>query len=362
MNSARPSPPADAIAYGPPRRAAVWGTGHLGVELIRACVRRGDVDPVAAIVTDPAKHGRDLGDIAGLGFTLGAEASTDVDAVLARDDIDVVFYTGIGESKDIAASLEKAVRAGKDAVTYCAVAHPATALGPGGAEALDAAARETGKHVLCTGFGPGFLTDVLPVVLASCSVDWNSLSVRLVAPMDTFGGLLLDAYGVGQPPGEHTPVESRLSFMESLGIIVESLSVEVAESKEQWEPIISDRRRTGGARDVEAGMVTGVRRLFTARTTAGRTITIEIIFMYMLDPERDAMQEEYVVDVVGGGPGAGARASLTGGWSPDAYPATAASGLNALPGLLSLPPGLYNPAQVPFAVRRPGWRSVRAGA
>ena len=38
----------------------------------------------------------------------------------------------------------------------------------------------------------------------------------------------------------------------------------------------------------------------------------------------------------------------------------AACGLNALPGLRSLPPGMYTSAQVPFGVKTPNWRSVRA--
>ncbi len=58
-----------------PLRIALWGTGHMGVELIRAAVTRGDTVLAGAIVTDPAKEGRDLGELAGLGEKLG-EAAT----------------------------------------------------------------------------------------------------------------------------------------------------------------------------------------------------------------------------------------------------------------------------------------------
>jgi hypothetical protein len=140
--------------------------------------------------------------------------------------------------------------------------------------------------------------------------------------------------------------------------VVDALGVDVASSEEHWEPLVSDRRRTGGAAVVEPGRVGGVSRTYRATTSAGRTVTVELVAMYMLDEELDGLQEEYSVHVEGG-PGAGAHAVLSGGWSPDPYPATAACGLNALPGLRSLPPGLYTAAQVPFAVKRAEWRTIR---
>jgi hypothetical protein len=349
------SPPADRVAGREPFRCAVWGTGHMGVELTRAAVARGDAVPVAAIVTDPEKEGRDLGELSGLD-PLGAPATRDAAAVLARDDIDVVFFCGIAGTREIADALARVVRAGKEAVTFSAIAHPATALGARAAQELDEVAREAGHRILGTGLAPGFLVDVLPVVLASVSVTWTSITARAVLPMDDWGDMTLDAYGIGMPPGSHAPSTSRLSFLESVGIVVDALGVDVAHSEERFEPIVSTRRRKG-RRVIEPGMSTGVRRVYRATTSAGREVTVEIVGVYMLDEQLDGLREEYVVDV-DGGPGAGVRAQLSGGWSPDPYPATAAAGLSALPGLVSLPPGLYNAAQVPFAVRRPDWPSA----
>jgi 4-hydroxy-tetrahydrodipicolinate reductase len=354
MMSARPT---DLVTPRDPLRAAVWGTGHMGVELTKACLRRGDVVPVAAIVTSSEKDGLDLGEIAGVGV-LGAPASTDADRVLARDDIDVVFYAGIGSTEFIADALGRTVDAGKDGITFSALAHPGTALGPEAAGALDERARSAGKHILGTGLAPGFITDVLAVAVASTSVDWTAIRVRVVVPMDNWGALTLDAYGIGKPPGGHAPVGGRLSFLESVATVIDALGVDVASSEETWEPVVSERVLSGGAVVVGPGTVGGVTRTYRATTSAGRTVTVELAARYMLDEDVDGLREEYSVEVDGGA-AAGARASLTGGWSPDPYPATAACGLNALPGLRSLPPGMYTAAQVPFAVKTGVWRSVR---
>lgn len=333
-----------------PIRCAVWGTGHMGVELTRAAVRRGDVHPVAAIVTDPAKAGRDLGEIAGLDRRLDAPATLDADAVLARDDIDVVFFCGIAGSNEIAAALARIVRAGKEAVTFSGLAHPPTAIGVAAARELDRVARDAGHRILSTGLAPGLMIDVLPVALAACCVDWDSISVRVVAPMDDWGDLLLDAYGIGKPPGGHADTASRLSFLESVGMMADALGVDIAESSESFEAMVAEQR-LAGRRTIDPGLSRGARRRFSATTGTGQTLSIEMLIVYLLDETRDGLREECTIEITGG-PSSGVKATLSGGWSPDPYPATAACGLNALPGLLSLPPGLYNAAQVPFAAPR----------
>jgi 2,4-diaminopentanoate dehydrogenase len=349
--------PSDTVRKGPPIRCAVWGTGHMGVELTRAALARGDVQPVAAIVTDPAKDGRDLGELCGLGVDLGAPASLAADAVLARDDVDVVFFCGNADSAHVADALRQTVLAGKDAVAFSGLAHPATAIGPGPARELDRVAREAGHRILGTGLAPGFLIDALPVVLASASVDWTAIKARAVMPMDDWGDMTLDAYGIGMAPGSHHPTGSRLSFLESAGIVADALGVDIARSEETFAAILADRpieRR----RRVEPGASRGVRRTYCVTTSAGRTITIEMVAVYGFDEAFDDLREQYVVEVEGKNPGSGVRAELSGGWSPDPYPATAACGLNALPGLLSLSPGLYTVAHVPFAVPRGDWPSA----
>jgi hypothetical protein len=348
---------AHGSASSRPLRLALWGTGHMGVELTRAVIARDDTVLVGAIVSDPAKEGRDLGDLAGLDRRLDVAATLDADSVLERDDIDVVFFTGTGGTQEITQSMIRIAMAGKDAVTFSAIAHPATALGPEAAGELHEIARRAGVHILGTGMAPGFLLDVVPVVLASCCVTWTSISARAVIPMNDWGAATLDAYGIAKAPGNHTPPGSRLSFLECVGTIVDALGVDAAEKTESWEPLVSDRRRSGGAAVVEPGQVGGVHRTYGARTTDGRTITVELIAIYMLDEELDNVTVETTVHVEGPD-SANASATLTGGWSPDPYPATAAVGLNALPGLRSLPPGLYNAAQIPFAVQRPDWPTV----
>ena len=76
--------------------AAVWATGRAGRVIVEAGLTRPWLTFRGGIVYSPAKEGLDLGEACGLDVRLDAPVSMDIDAVLARPDIDVVFYAGLG--------------------------------------------------------------------------------------------------------------------------------------------------------------------------------------------------------------------------------------------------------------------------
>jgi hypothetical protein len=157
----------DQVAYADHRTRGggemdkIGATGHAGRVIVEAGLTRPWLELRGGIVYDPQKDGLDLGEACGLDARIGATVSTDVDAVLARPDIDVVFYTGIGSPTEVAEACLRANRAGKDAITISGLVHPRTVLGEAAAAELDAASRETGRRILGTGFWD-YLTITLP--------------------------------------------------------------------------------------------------------------------------------------------------------------------------------------------------------
>ena len=75
-------------AVGPgrrPVRAVVYGVGAMGSIMTRLLVEKG-AQLVGAIGRSPGKVGRDLGDVAGLGFKLGVCVGDDPAEVMAHAD------------------------------------------------------------------------------------------------------------------------------------------------------------------------------------------------------------------------------------------------------------------------------------
>jgi hypothetical protein len=68
-----------------PRRVAVWGTGGVGAIALDAIARRADLDLVSVHVHDPAKAGRDAGELVGRP-AVGVSTSDDLAVLHAAVD------------------------------------------------------------------------------------------------------------------------------------------------------------------------------------------------------------------------------------------------------------------------------------
>lgn len=96
----------------------VWGTGNVGRAAVRAVAAHPAPDLTAVPAADPAKVGRDAGELAGLDERLGVAATDDVGAVPAARPRAVVSAAS-GEIRPDAApeDIARAVRSGAVVVT-----------------------------------------------------------------------------------------------------------------------------------------------------------------------------------------------------------------------------------------------------
>lgn len=63
-------------------RVVIWGPGEIGGAVVRAALQRDDIEIVGAKVFNPQKHGKDLGELVGIG-PIGIKATTSKDAIKA---------------------------------------------------------------------------------------------------------------------------------------------------------------------------------------------------------------------------------------------------------------------------------------
>src|ERR1700712_840975 len=82
-------------------RVVVWGTGNAGRPAIRAVAAHADLELVGVVVSNPAKVGRDAGELAFV-EPLGVLATDDVTVAYA-DDVDAVVYTATADTRPEAA-------------------------------------------------------------------------------------------------------------------------------------------------------------------------------------------------------------------------------------------------------------------
>jgi hypothetical protein len=330
--------------------AAVWATGRAGREIVRAGLTRPWLEFRGGIVFAEAKEGLDLGEACGLDVWLGAPVSADIDAVLARPDIDVVFYAGLGTPTEVAGACLRANRAGKDAITIAGLVHPNTILGAAATAELDAGAKAAGRRILGTGFWD-YLTITLPLASVSNVLSFDEIRLERVADTTLWGHGILRDEGIGGPlEAAGGGFMMRNFLVEAMMLLGESCGLEIDEPVFESVPVLSEVRRERAGYLVEPGTICGYDRRLAANVRGGGRLVSLWRGRFDLQPQRDGMEGSAKV-VVEGEPNF--ETIVRGDLFLDTYPPTGARAIAAVRPLMALAPGLHTIDQL---AQRPGYR------
>ena len=178
-------------------RTIHYGIGAIGAEVVRLVLNRSDIEIVGAIDTNAAKVGKDLGEAAGLGRNLGLTVSYDAEPLLKDVYADVVVHSTSSSLTEVFPQLMALVSAEKSVISSCEELAFPWARYPDISRRLDRRARETGVRVLGTGINPGFVMDLLPLVLATACQQVKAIRVKRHVDVGTRRIQLQRKAGVG---------------------------------------------------------------------------------------------------------------------------------------------------------------------
>ncbi|WP_372579079.1 NAD(P)H-dependent amine dehydrogenase family protein [Ruegeria hyattellae] len=152
------------------KRVIVYGVGAMGAIITRLLFEKG-VEIVGSIGRSPTKVGRDLGDVAGLGKTLGVEVENDPDRVLSRGaDVAVVCVSSYLDAMHD--HFARCLKHGVNVVTIEEETVFPWTTAPEHARSLDALAKENGVTLAASGAQDVFWLNLVTTLLgASHRVD-----------------------------------------------------------------------------------------------------------------------------------------------------------------------------------------------
>jgi len=187
-----------------PYRVVAWSTGNVGRHAIAGIDARPDLELVGVWVSNPDKVGRDAGELAGLGRTLGVAATDDVEAIFALEP-DVIVHTAMADDRLFEAleDLARILAAGINVVSSGPVflQYPYGVVDEGMYTPVVEAAVAGGVSLFVNGVDPGFANDALPLVLSGVSEQIDEVRVAEVLNYATYnqGMVLFDIMGFGRP-------------------------------------------------------------------------------------------------------------------------------------------------------------------
>jgi 2,4-diaminopentanoate dehydrogenase len=156
------------------------GLGPIGAAVVRQVAERKGFRIVGAADIDPAKAGRDLGEVAGVGRTLRVKVSGDVRKAIKAAKPDVVVLCTSSSLKRVLPQMQEIIKLKVPIVsTTEELAYP-TRANMKYARAIHQLARKAKVAVLGTGVNPGFVMDALPIALTGVCERVESLRIDRV--------------------------------------------------------------------------------------------------------------------------------------------------------------------------------------
>ncbi len=325
----------------------LMGLGAVGAGLARSLADRRDVEIVAAIDTHPARAGKDLGEVVGLGRPVGVQVAYDADAVLAQTDASTVLHTADAGLTSVYQQILGCIDAGKNVISNCEELTFPWARYPELAERLDEHARQAGVCVLGASVNPGFIMDTLPVLLTVACERVTCLRVKRIADASPERLDVRTRCGIGLSPQgfQRAAAEGAVGYAglrESASMVADTLGWHLDEIVEGIEPILATGRVKTAYFSVEKGCVTGLKQQAVGLAGGREMLRLEIEVSLGAKESRDE------IDIDGQPP---VRVVVPGGIDGEA--ATVAVMINCLPTIAySGATGLLSMRDMPIAPHR----------
>jgi 2,4-diaminopentanoate dehydrogenase len=269
-----PSPsaaPAAAPADGP-YRVAQWSTGTIGARALRAIVEHPNLILAGVYSHSPDKQGRDAAELCGTDTPTGIAATGDIGELLGATP-DCVLY--MPQSCDID-EVCRILAAGANIVTTAGVFHHPGSMDPAVRARVEAACEAGGTSIHSTGSSPGFITEAVPLVLASIQRRLDTLSIQEYADLSQRNSpaILFDVMGFGGPPGDFAQVRLdhlRNSFGPSLRLLADGIGQPLDEVTATGEVATATRTFDIAAGTIPQGTV-AAQRITISGVHRGRTV------------------------------------------------------------------------------------------
>ena len=270
-------------------RVIQFGLGPIGCATARLVAERKGLRLVGGVDIDPAKIGRDLGEVAGIG-ALGIPVAATLEEALAREPADAALHTTSSYFPQFADQVKELLRAGLDVVSTSEELSFPWHDNAEEAAVLHQVGVEAGRTIMGTGVNPGFLMDSLPLFLTSISQAVEHISVRRVVNASKRRGPFQAKIGSGMTPEAFMEKmeEGRMGHVglpESIAMIFDTLGQTLSRYESSVEPVIANSLTETEHFSVAPGMVKGLHQTAGGFTSDGELVSLT--FIAALDSEED---------------------------------------------------------------------------
>ena len=264
-------------------KVVIWGLGSMGSGIANMVLSKKGFTIVGAIDMDPSKVGKKLYEV------LGAQANEDNSCVVTKNAEDVIkkgfadvcLMATASFTKIVFPLIKMAAEAGMNVVTTAEEMSYPRALDPDLSDKLDKIAKDNKVSILGTGVNPGFIMDLVVIMLTGVCDKVDSLNVKRINDLACFGKAVMVEQGIGLKPEEFVQgvkdntVDGHVGFLQSFGMFEEAFGLKFNNIRQEKEPIVTSVPRATDIVSVKPGEVAGCRQLGYANLGEKLFVTME---------------------------------------------------------------------------------------
>jgi 4-hydroxy-tetrahydrodipicolinate reductase len=325
-----------------PIKVVHFGLGPIGAGIVKQVAARKGFRIVGGVDIDPAKVGRDLGEVAGLGRRLKVKVTDDAKKAVKSGKPDVAVLCTSSSLKQVLPQIETLLKLRVPIVSTTEELSYPTKANMRYARAVHQLARKAKVAVLGTGVNPGFVMDALPIALTGVCERVDAIRVdriqdarvrRLPFQQKIGTGLTREQFQRKVDDGSVRHV----GLAESVSMIAEAMGWKLDRITDEIQPKIATATVASEFLAVDPGYVCGIVQDGVGYRDGAPVITLHME-AYLGAPESyDAIE-------ISGSPAI--RSKIAGGVHGDI--ATASIVVNSLARVLEVPPGLHTMRDMPL--------------
>jgi 4-hydroxy-tetrahydrodipicolinate reductase len=310
------------------------GLGPIGALVARQIASRKGFRIVGAVDVDPAKAGRDAGDVIEAGRTLRVRVTDDIGRTIRATKPDIAVLCTSSSLEQVLPQFEEVLKRRVPIVTTTEEAAYPAPRNRRIAARIDALAKKAKVAVLGTGVNPGFTMDALPIALTAVCERVDRIEVRRVQDARIRRLPFQQKIGAGLTREQFAKqVElgtvRHVGFTESIQMIGDAVGWKLDRIADDVAPKIADQAVASDLLSVDAGQVCGVIQTGVGYVKGAPLISLRLE-AYLGAPE------SYDSVLIEGSPRI--HSTIAGGVHGDI--ATASITVNSIPAVLSAAPGL----------------------
>ncbi|MFW9801487.1 MAG: dihydrodipicolinate reductase [Candidatus Thorarchaeota archaeon] len=321
------------------------GFGTIGRPIAETAIARRNLKLVAVVDVDPELSRKPVADFLTQPTGTTAKVYPTIDAAFEeiQEPIDVALVLTSSSVEEVKPTIIRCLEAGMHVVSICEELSYPYARYPALSKEIDKAAREVGKSVLGTGINPGYLMDLLPIVLTAPCQSVVRIQVTRVIDSARRRASFQKKVGTSMSVNEFTEaiesgrITGHVGLVESMRLIDDALGLNLDHFEElPPEAVIAEEEIDTSFAKVEVGKVLGLRSRGVGTKKNQTIITLDFIAHAGASPEYDEVKIE-------GFPNLTSR--IEGGVMGD-Y-GTAAMAVNMIPIVVRAAPGLHTMKDLP---------------